>query len=279
MWRFPYFHAEEFTESGLGFRKIKPGHRVFWVHEPLSFLRSGDLATFSHGKRQCLTARNRKGESSAGDATWNKNPTSPRCSAELLPRLLRNVTALYNGWSSNGDLVLSTSFGAQDTFLVRDVPIEGLKEALQLMVEGLQKTTCPPVVRCFGNESADTCSTGRALEIYIFCKSASGNLNGFTRLHLWIFLATHVPKNCSSNRNAFAAGETRRFWIPGKLGFGATSEESRGLPPGPGFQMTKLQSTTHSFTGAIDILTNLSIFFQNLSGLLVFDLRLMSINS
>ena len=34
-----------------------------------------DLAIFSHGKRQCLTARNRKGESSAGDATWNKNPT------------------------------------------------------------------------------------------------------------------------------------------------------------------------------------------------------------
>ena len=81
---------------------------------------------------------------------------------------LRNVTALYNGWSSNGDLVLSTSFGAQDTFFVKEVlmlvhgdhslklccalgksshhvitclrdaqvPIEGLKEALQLMVEG-----------------------------------------------------------------------------------------------------------------------------------------------
>lgn len=174
--------------------------------------------------------------------------------------------------------MLSTSFGAQDTFLVRDVPIEGLKEALQLMVEGLQKTTCPPVVRCL-EIHADTCSTGRALEIYIFCKSASGNLNGSTRLHLCTFLATHVPKNCSSNRNAFAAGETRRFWIPGKLGFGATSEESRGLPPGPGFQMTKLQSTSHSFTGASDIPTNLSIFFQNLSGLLVFDLRLMSINS
>ena len=31
----------------------------------------------------------------------------------------RNVTALYNGWASNGDMVLSTSFGAQDTFLVR----------------------------------------------------------------------------------------------------------------------------------------------------------------
>ena len=29
-------------------------------------------------------------------------------------------------------------------------------------------------------------------------------------------------------------GETRRFWIPGKLGFGATAEESRGLPPGLG---------------------------------------------
>lgn len=167
--------------------------------------------------------------------------------------------------------MLSTSFGAQDTFLVRDVPIEGLKEALQLMVEGLQKTTCPPVVRCFGNESADTCSTGRALEIYNCCKSASGNLNGSTRLHLW---KTAVPIS-----NAFDAGETRRFWIPGKLGFGATTEESRGLPPGPGTQMTKLQSTSHSFTGAIDIPTNLSIFFQNLSGLLVFDLRLMSINS
>jgi len=111
----------EFTESGLGFRKIKPG------------------------------------------------------TGKVNPQLETNVTALYNGWSSNGDLVLSTSFGAQDTFLVREVPIEGLKEALQLMVEG----------------------------------------------------------------------ETRRFWIPGKLGFGATSEESRGLPP----------------------------------GLLVFDLRLMSINS
>lgn len=47
-----------------------------------------------------------------------------------------NVTALYNGWASNGDLVLSTSFGAQSTFLVRDVPIEGLKEALQLMAPG-----------------------------------------------------------------------------------------------------------------------------------------------
>ncbi|CAK9110329.1 unnamed protein product [Durusdinium trenchii] len=91
------------------------------------------------------------------------------------PQLETNVTALYNGWASNGDLVLSTSFGAQDTFLVREVPIEGLKEALQLMVEG----------------------------------------------------------------------ETRRFWIPGKLGFGATADESRGLPP----------------------------------GLLVFDVRLMSINS
>ena len=79
----------------------------------------------------------------------------------LLP--LRNVTALYNGWSSNGDLVLSTSFGAQDTFFVkeawrlrwvagtcsrqssvlhvalRQVPIEGLKEALQLLVEGPRK--------------------------------------------------------------------------------------------------------------------------------------------
>lgn len=206
--------------------------------------------------------------------SWRRNleqKSNLRCSAQLLPRLLRNVTALYNGWSSNGDLVLSTSFGAQDTFLVRDVPIEGLKEALQLMVEGLQKTTCPPVVRCFGNESADTCSTGRALEIYNCCKSASGNLNGSTRLHLW---KTAVPIS-----NAFDAGETRRFWIPGKLGFGATTEESRGLPPGPGTQMTKLQSTSHSFTGAIDIPTNLSIFFQNLSGLLVFDLRLMSINS
>jgi len=111
----------EFTESGLGFRKIKPG---------------------------------------TGKAS---------------PQLESNVTALYNGWSSNGDLVLSTSFGAQDTFLVREVPLEGLKEALQLMVEG----------------------------------------------------------------------ETRRFWIPGKLGFGATAEESRGLPP----------------------------------GLLVFDVRLMTINS
>lgn len=48
----------------------------------------------------------------------------------------------------------------------------------------------PPVVRCFGNESADTCSTGRALEICNCCKSASGNLNGSTRLHLW---KTAVP--------------------------------------------------------------------------------------
>mmetsp|Transcript_55430 Transcript_55430/g.104067 ORF Transcript_55430/g.104067 Transcript_55430/m.104067 type:complete len:334 (-) Transcript_55430:110-1111(-) len=90
------------------------------------------------------------------------------------PGLESNVTALYNGWSSNGDLVLSTSFGAQDTFVVKEVPVEGLKEALQLMV----------------------------------------------------------------------AGETRRFWIPGKLAFGERAEESRGLPP----------------------------------GLLVFDLRLLSIN-
>lgn len=37
----------------------------------------------------------------------------------------RNVTALYNGWASNGDLVLSTSFGAQDTFLVREDGLEG----------------------------------------------------------------------------------------------------------------------------------------------------------
>ena len=63
------------------------------------------------------------------------------------------MTALYNGWSSNGDLVLSTSFGAQDTFFIKEarqalstvsqreliameVPVEGLKEALQLLVEG-----------------------------------------------------------------------------------------------------------------------------------------------
>ena len=31
-----------------------------------------------------------------------------------------------------------------------------------------------------------------------------------------------------------AAGETRRFWIPGKLGFGERADESRGLPPGHG---------------------------------------------
>ncbi|CAE7266814.1 FKBP9 [Symbiodinium necroappetens] len=78
------------------------------------------------------------------------------------PGLDSNVTALYNGWSSNGDLVLSTSFGAQDTFFIKEVPVEGLKEALQLLVEG----------------------------------------------------------------------ETRRFWIPGKLAFGERAEESRGLPPG-----------------------------------------------
>ncbi|CAE7200645.1 FKBP9 [Symbiodinium sp. KB8] len=91
------------------------------------------------------------------------------------PGLDSNVTALYNGWSSNGDLVLSTSFGAQDTFFIKEVPVEGLKEALQLLVEG----------------------------------------------------------------------ETRRFWIPGKLAFGERAEESRGLPP----------------------------------GVLVFDVRLLSINS
>eukprot|EP00930_Biecheleria_cincta_P037478 TRINITY_DN25733_c0_g1_i1.p1 TRINITY_DN25733_c0_g1~~TRINITY_DN25733_c0_g1_i1.p1 ORF type:complete len:355 (+),score=58.42 TRINITY_DN25733_c0_g1_i1:34-1065(+) len=63
-----------------------------------------------------------------------------------------NVTALYNGWSKNGDLVLSTSFGAQETFLVKEVPIPGLLEGLQLMVAGETRRFWIPAKLAFGEK-------------------------------------------------------------------------------------------------------------------------------
>jgi len=63
-----------------------------------------------------------------------------------------NVTALYNGWSRNGDLVLSTSFGAQETFLLKEVPIPGLLEGLQLMVAGETRRFWIPAKLAFGEK-------------------------------------------------------------------------------------------------------------------------------
>lgn len=64
-----------------------------------------------------------------------------------------NVTAFYNGWSSNGDLILSTSFGAQATFLVKDIPIPGLLEGIQLMKEGETTRFWVPERIAFGDRA------------------------------------------------------------------------------------------------------------------------------
>jgi len=61
-----------------------------------------------------------------------------------------NVTALYNGWSAKGDLVLSTAYGAQSTFLLKEIPIKGLLEGAQLMSEGETRRFWVPAPLAFG---------------------------------------------------------------------------------------------------------------------------------
>lgn len=63
-----------------------------------------------------------------------------------------NVTSLYNGWSANGDLILSTSFGAQPTFVLKEIPIKGLLEGVQLMCEGETRRFWIPAELAFGEK-------------------------------------------------------------------------------------------------------------------------------
>jgi len=68
------------------------------------------------------------------------------------PAINSNVTAFFNGWSKDGDLMMSTSFGAQQTFIVKDIPIDGLREGFQLMVEGETKRFWIPSNLAFGDK-------------------------------------------------------------------------------------------------------------------------------
>eukprot|EP00933_Yihiella_yeosuensis_P070603 TRINITY_DN78736_c0_g1_i1.p1 TRINITY_DN78736_c0_g1~~TRINITY_DN78736_c0_g1_i1.p1 ORF type:complete len:361 (-),score=48.43 TRINITY_DN78736_c0_g1_i1:90-1097(-) len=72
------------------------------------------------------------------------------------PLATSNVTVLYNTWTSNGDLILSTSFGAPENFVVQDFALKGFSEALQLMVEGETRRLWIPPTLAFGDRSGRT---------------------------------------------------------------------------------------------------------------------------
>jgi len=46
------------------------------------------------------------------------------------------VVATYSGWQTNGKLFMSTVIGATSKFIVKDIPLKGLVEGIQLMQEG-----------------------------------------------------------------------------------------------------------------------------------------------
>mmetsp|Transcript_79797 Transcript_79797/g.222134 ORF Transcript_79797/g.222134 Transcript_79797/m.222134 type:complete len:353 (-) Transcript_79797:101-1159(-) len=71
------------------------------------------------------------------------------------PSLDANVTVQYNGWESGGDLFMSSSFGAPTTFKVGDIPIKGLAEGVQMMVEGEKRMFWIPPELAFGKRPAN----------------------------------------------------------------------------------------------------------------------------
>jgi len=46
------------------------------------------------------------------------------------------VVATYSGWQTSGKLFMSTVIGATSKFIVKDIPLKGLVEGIQLMQEG-----------------------------------------------------------------------------------------------------------------------------------------------
>lgn len=65
------------------------------------------------------------------------------------------VTVTYSGWQPSGELFMSSSLGAPKTFKVKEIPIKGLTEGVQMMVEGEEQRFWIPAELAFGEKPAN----------------------------------------------------------------------------------------------------------------------------
>mmetsp|Transcript_80847 Transcript_80847/g.232292 ORF Transcript_80847/g.232292 Transcript_80847/m.232292 type:complete len:341 (+) Transcript_80847:47-1069(+) len=149
-----------------GLQMMAPGEtRRFWVPPALAFGDAGDGAAKPGGplvfdiemysvERQPKPPDELKAP--PGDVKVTASGLSYKQikpgTGQTMPTPDSNITALYNGWSSNGDLILSTSFGGQSDFWLKEVPIKGLLEGVQLMREGETFRFWVPANLAFGEK-------------------------------------------------------------------------------------------------------------------------------
>jgi len=76
------------------------------------------------------------------------------------PGLESDVTVTYSGWAADGDMFMSTTAGAPSTFKVKDIPLPGLAEGVQLMKEGETRQFWIPPKLAFGEKPNSNLPSG-----------------------------------------------------------------------------------------------------------------------
>jgi len=68
------------------------------------------------------------------------------------PKPESKITVSYSGWRTSGNLFMSSVLGAPTTFPVKEIPLAGLAEGVQLMVEGETRRFWIPAALALGDK-------------------------------------------------------------------------------------------------------------------------------